>query len=153
MHKHQSCHKSISKNMSSETHSFYLIFPNIVRIKILFNVVLHIQYFIFLSSHSRFVIVLFPVLRVIACQPPLVKRFIHWTQRLLPCPAANYNDAASLFHICFLLIQSKTRYSEGKFKRAQDAARDAKFSAIFGIAFGIAIALFFLWLYVIVPAF
>lgn len=45
------------------------------------------------------------------------------------------------------------RYEEDDLKRAEDASRDTRFSAILAIVFGIAIALFFIFIVLIVPEF
>ena len=51
------------------------------------------------------------------------------------------------------VFQTNQRYEEDDLKRAADASRDTRFSAILAIVSGIAIALFFIFIVVIVPTF
>lgn len=51
------------------------------------------------------------------------------------------------------VFQTNQRYEEDDLKRAEDASRDTRFSAILAIGFGIAIALFFIFIVLIVPLF
>lgn len=51
------------------------------------------------------------------------------------------------------VFQTNERYEEDDLKRAADASRDTRFSAILAIAAGIAIALFFIFIELIVPTF
>ena len=51
------------------------------------------------------------------------------------------------------VFQTNQRYEEDDLKRAEDASRDTRFSAILAIVFGIAIALFFIFIVLIVPEF
>lgn len=50
-------------------------------------------------------------------------------------------------------LLTNQRYEEDDLKRAVDASRDTRFSAILAIGFGIAIALFFIFIVLIVPTF